>query len=215
MLLSSDQQVFRTKFHFGRLGRIKYAAVALLLISFCAWAANYAFHIATAGPQYVGTTYEIDRIAEFEGANRIATQSLMYLGPVAIIRANLSDHVYIVYSDGKIAKFKVVNAAAATNRLLFKEIVPSVPNNANGGRGIPTSSGQPSTTETFSFERSDYLDSAAQTYFYELSRKILIPSVTVIWGPELTHYVDVYAPPPGGGGGGSGCDPEDGCPILE
>lgn len=155
------------------LQRIRYQkktlfGALLVLITLAAIAKEYAFTIASAGPEFAGTTLEADRSAEFEAANKIASMYVQYRTPLAITRF-YKDIVYVVYFDGQIAKFKMISAADSI-RLRFESVVPAVPRTASrisaSGGG---SSGMLGGEGGVRWERTDFIE-RREGYGYQRER---------------------------------------------
>lgn len=157
--------------------------VNLVLVAALAWAASYAFHISAAGPSFASTTFESDRVAEFDGANAIARQYLQYLSISSQMKIYLGqgDTVYVSYHDGRIGKFTMISPTN-TIRLRFERQVETIPADArkNGFESSGAVSDGPNVGVS---ARMDYIEVPSSIpIFYEEYRKSA--SVTVI------QYVD-------------------------
>jgi hypothetical protein len=133
------------------------AALLLAAVSLAVLAKEYAFFIAAAGPAFATVTLAQDRVAEHDGANRIARTYLHYVSPLARLQAT-NDVVYVTYYDGQIAKFNVVSATD-TIRLRFDKTVPTLPTTVSTIDGDPVVAGGGGGSSSASderWERTDY-----------------------------------------------------------
>lgn len=138
----------------------------------CVHAADYVFHIAAAGVQWAQQTFVADKDAEFVGANAVVATYARYTTPRAVQRG-VNDNVYVVYFDGRIAKFKPV--FHGSTRLEFVQEVRDLP---GGAKVMYLSSGQQFDAGTLT--RSDYASNHLE-FVYE--RRELRGSVEVVEYP--------------------------------
>ncbi|MEO6278246.1 hypothetical protein [Roseateles sp.] len=129
-------------------------AIALTLSAASADAKDYALPIsASAAPAFRFSTLAQDATNEYEAASALIATYIHYVGFVAIAKAIENDYLYVVYHDGQIAKFKVLDPRS-TIKVRFESVVPAVPNTAI----------KPKTTSALGnqelWERQDYLTSA-------------------------------------------------------
>lgn len=142
---------------------------ALIAVSSLALADKYAFYVTAAirglsNPQYFASrTFAIDQEHEFEAANKIVNQYLLYAGAKAQLKA-LDDTIFIVYADGQIAEFKQVRAVG-TIRVEFTKLAPAVPPDAKIVISNLSISNGYVEYDIDTLVRQDYTNTYNNTYF--------------------------------------------------
>jgi hypothetical protein len=172
-------------------------SVFIVFAASAAHAREFALHVAAAGPQWATITLEQDAgTLVYSSAQKVIGIYVRSGGVAAAMGAAKNTVVYVVYFNGKIAKFKVTNPNS-TIPAEFVEEVPSVP-----GSAIRLSVPNVPVSEYFFFDVIPVITSNMSVV--EVSRA-KVPSVEVTQFSLLFTF-NIFNP-----GGGCGLDVHGDC----